>query len=64
MSQAFDLTQTTQPQLVNATASVENSLSTTVVLAMCAVGIVLSLMSLALPDWVLQPSSIPNFPMP
>jgi nucleotidyltransferase/DNA polymerase involved in DNA repair len=36
----------------------------TAVLAMCAVGLALSLIMLALPGWVFQPSDVTSFPLP
>lgn len=36
----------------------------TVALAVCAIGLALSLIALALPVWVFQPSDVTFFPLP
>jgi hypothetical protein len=68
MSQTLDLTTpdhrstTAAPVLTSKPANADWSL--TVVLVMCAVGLALSLVSLALPGWVFQPLDVANFPLP
>jgi hypothetical protein len=63
MSQVFDLAPPT-PTQIRDTRSDSPNISLTVVLAMCAVGIALSLASFALPGWVFQPSDVATFPLP
>lgn len=63
MSQVFDLTPSPLTQ-IQVTPSKSPAISLTVVLTMCAVGIALSVISLALPGWVFQPSDVTTFPLP
>lgn len=35
-----------------------------VAFAMCAVGLALSLITLALPDWIFHPADVTSFPLP
>jgi hypothetical protein len=62
MSQAFDLVSAHPIQGEPSWTSNQN-LSLRIVLFMFAVGVALSLISLALPDWVFQPSNATTFPL-
>jgi|tagenome__1003787_1003787.scaffolds.fasta_scaffold17836731_1 hypothetical protein len=63
MSQALDLA--SRPAIQTGVASYGSpNISVTVVLAMSAVGIALSLLSLMLPGWMLQPSDVTPLVLP
>jgi hypothetical protein len=69
MAQSLDLTTSSHtsmatPAPILTSRAASGDLSMTVVLVMCAVGIALSLVSLALPGWALQPYDVANFPHP